>query len=176
MDDWGHILPDFGNAMANIQNFVRDGAKHKALGMLNTEWKDDAGTLRGTAWHGYAWGAECAWNASTTKPEDFNRRLGAVLFGEKGDHFGQAIALLDQDVAAGDMLEVVPDCMGGMSNARFWRTIFCRSTARRPFARWPSRYWRESARPSSIWRPARRTPSSMPTCWTPFCSGPDGSS
>ena len=31
-----------------------------------------------------------------TTPEQFNRRIGAVLFGEPGDHFGQAIELLGQ--------------------------------------------------------------------------------
>ena len=52
VDDWSRILPDFGSATVNIQNFVRDGAKHKALGVLNTEWKDDGETLR--ARHGTA--------------------------------------------------------------------------------------------------------------------------
>lgn len=94
--DWNVILPEFGDALVNIRNFVRDGVKHGALGMLNTEWKDDGETLNGPNWHGYAWGAECAWNASATEPADFNRRLGAVLFGEQGDHFGQAITLLAQ--------------------------------------------------------------------------------
>ncbi len=71
ISNWSRILPDFSVATQNIQNFVRDGAKHGALGMLNTEWEDDGEALQGYKWHGYAWGAECAWNASTTKLEDF---------------------------------------------------------------------------------------------------------
>ena len=110
---WSRILPDFGVAMTNIRNFVRDGAKHGALGMLNTAWDDDGESLNAPNWHGYAWGAECAWNASKTSPEDFNRRIGAVLFGEKGDHFGQAIALLAQT-------HRLPG-MHGMNNRRFWQ-------------------------------------------------------
>ena len=34
-------LSDFGVAVTNIQNFVRDGVKHGALGVINTDWEDD---------------------------------------------------------------------------------------------------------------------------------------
>lgn len=116
ISNWSRILPDFGTASINIRHFVRDGAKHGALGMLNTAWEDDGESLQGYKWHGYAWGAECAWNASTTAPEDFNRRIGAVLFGEEGDHFGRAIELLAQT-------HRLPD-MDGMYNKRFWLNDF----------------------------------------------------
>jgi hexosaminidase len=124
ISDWGRVLPNFGRAMANIRNFVRDGAKHKALGVINTEWKDDAETLRGPAWHGYAWGAECAWNASLTTPEDFNRRIGAVLYGEKGDHFGQAVDLLSQVHLLPIAKVAGVDWPEGMINTRFWQADF----------------------------------------------------
>ncbi|MBN1342669.1 MAG: family 20 glycosylhydrolase [Phycisphaerae bacterium] len=93
---WSRILPDFGVAVTNIRNYVRDGAKHGALGMLNTTWDDDGENFFAWNWHGLAWGAECAWNASTTPYEDFSRRIGGVLFGEPGDHFGKAIDLLSK--------------------------------------------------------------------------------
>jgi hypothetical protein len=83
--------------------------------MLNTEWKDDGETLRGAAWHGYAWGAECAWNGSTTEPEDFNRRIGGVLFGESGGRFGAAIELLAQTHKIAGM--------DNMHNRRFWEAF-----------------------------------------------------
>jgi hypothetical protein len=116
ISNWSRIVPDFGVATTNIQHFVRDGAKHGALGMLNTAWEDDGEALQGYKWHGYAWGAECAWNASKTTPDDFNRRIGAVLFGESGDHFGQAIELMSK-------AHRVPG-MKGMMNARFWENDF----------------------------------------------------
>lgn len=125
VDNWNRLVPDFGHAMVNIRNFVRDGANRKALGMLNTEWKDGGEMLRGSNWHGYAWGAECAWNASATEPEDFNRRIGAVLFGEKDDHFGQAIELLSKahrlPIAQAKGLGEWPQ---GITNARFWMNDF----------------------------------------------------
>ncbi|HEY3321259.1 MAG TPA: beta-N-acetylhexosaminidase [Planctomycetota bacterium] len=116
ISNWSRILPDFNCTVTNIRNFVRDGVKNGAIGMLNTAWEDDGEALKGYNWHGYAWGAECAWTGSTTTPEDFNRRIGAVLFGEKGDHFGQAIELLAQTHALHGM--------EGMNNSRFWREDF----------------------------------------------------
>jgi len=113
VNNWSRILPDFEAAVVNIQNFVRDGAKHGALGMLNTAWDDDGENVNAPSWHGHAWGAECAWNASTTSYADFSRRIGAVLFGETTDHFGQAIDLLAKT-------HRLPG-MGGMHNGRFWQ-------------------------------------------------------
>lgn len=113
VSNWSRILPDFGTATVNIRNFVRDGAKHGAMGMLNTAWEDDGESLNAPKWHGHAWAAECAWNAAATDPRDFNRRIGAVLFGEAGDHFGTAIELLAQAHRLGGM--------NGMNNRRFWQ-------------------------------------------------------
>lgn len=116
VNNWSRMLPDFGVAVTNIQNFVRDGAKHGALGMINTDWEDDGEALNFGKWYVDAWAAECAWNGSTTRLEDFQERVGAVLFGEKGDHFGQAIALLTP-------LHRLPG-LKGLMNARFWEKDF----------------------------------------------------
>jgi hypothetical protein len=110
---WSRQLPDFAASTVNIQNFIRDGVKHGALGMLNTTWDDDGESFYAPNWHGVLWGAECAWTGSTTDPHDFNRRLGGVLFGEKGDHFGQAIELLSKTHS-------VPG-YDGMMDRRFWQ-------------------------------------------------------
>ena len=110
---WSRILPDFSCATTNIRNFVRDGAKHGALGMLNTSWDDDGENFFAPNWHGVLWGAECSWNASATDLDDFNRRIGAVLFGETGDHFGQAVALLAKTHA-------LPG-FDRMMDRRFWK-------------------------------------------------------
>ena len=113
VSNWGRILPDYATSVANISQYVRDGARLGAMGMLNTSWVDDGESLAGCNWYGLAWGAECAWNGSTTQVGDFNRRLGAVLFGERGQHFGRAIALLSR-------AHPLPG-YGMMFNNRFWQ-------------------------------------------------------
>ncbi len=114
--NWSRILPDFGVAVTNIQHFVRDGAQHGALGMINTDWEDDGEALNAVKWHADAWAAECAWNASATPFDAFNRRVGAVLFGETGDRFGQAVTLLAR-------AHRLPG-LNGLLNARFWERDF----------------------------------------------------
>ncbi|RJP34141.1 MAG: hypothetical protein C4527_02525 [Candidatus Omnitrophota bacterium] len=94
VSSWSVILPNFRQANVNIQNFVRDGHKHGCLGVLNTDWDDDGRTFNAVNVYEYAWGAECSWNASLTPWEDFNRRVGAVLFGEEQDDFGKAVQRL----------------------------------------------------------------------------------
>ncbi|MFI5380240.1 MAG: glycoside hydrolase family 20 zincin-like fold domain-containing protein [Tepidisphaerales bacterium] len=116
VSDWNRILPDFGVATTNIRNFVRDGVKHGAIGMINTDWKDDGEAISAVKWHADAWAAECAWNASTTTPEDFDRRVGPVIFGETGEHFGQAVELLAKTHRLPGMKD--------MYNGRFWEKDF----------------------------------------------------
>lgn len=116
VNNWSRIMPDFGVAVTNIQNFVRDGVKHGALGMINTDWEDDGEAINAVKWHADAWAAECAWNGSTTSYADFNRCLGGVLFGEAGDRFGQAIARLTPLHRLSGM--------NGLMNARFWESDF----------------------------------------------------
>jgi hypothetical protein len=67
-------------------------------------------------WHADAWAAECAWNGSATPIQAFNRRVGAVLFGEPGDDFGRAVELLTQT-------HRLPG-LKGMFNSRFWESDF----------------------------------------------------
>ena len=114
--NWSVILPLIRQYTVNIQNFVRDGCANGAIGMLNTGWEDDGEALHGYNWHAIAWGAECSWNASKTDPADFNKRIGPVLFGAKGDDFGRAIELLAE-------LQVSPE-LGSAYNGRFWERDF----------------------------------------------------
>jgi hexosaminidase len=64
---WRNVYPDLNTAKINIFNFVRDGYKHKASGVLNTTWDDDGFNLFQNNWHGLAWGAEVSWKAPDPK-------------------------------------------------------------------------------------------------------------
>ncbi len=62
---WNRIWPDIPSAMINIKNYVRDGIKHGAIGMINTTWDDNGYSLFNNFWPPLIWGAECAWNPVT---------------------------------------------------------------------------------------------------------------
>ena len=60
---WRNIFPDMRVAKINIFNFIRDGYKLNAQGILNTTWDDDGLNFFENNWHGLVWGAENSWNA-----------------------------------------------------------------------------------------------------------------
>jgi len=79
---WNEVWPGMMNAAINISNYVRDGYKLGAMGMMNTAWDDNGHNLFNANWHGLVWGAECSWNpaAPLTGEEavtDRNRKLSA---------------------------------------------------------------------------------------------------
>ena len=114
--NWSVILPLIRAYTVNIQNFVRDGCANGAVGMLNTGWEDDGESLHGYTWHAIAWGSECAWNGGKTDYKDFNRRIGAVLFG--GENTGAAFADAIDTIA-----ELQSQC-GLTFNRVFWERDF----------------------------------------------------
>lgn len=90
---WANIFPNFHETEINIYNFIRDGYKHGATGVLNTSWDDDGLNFFHNNWHGLIWGAENSWKAPVTNlsPEgsiltrksrytDFNRNFDAIFY------------------------------------------------------------------------------------------------
>ncbi len=59
---WGNIFPDMETTKVNVYNFIRDGYKYGATGILNTSWDDDGMNFFQNNWHGLVWGAENSWN------------------------------------------------------------------------------------------------------------------
>ena len=118
--NWQVIFPLVRHYTVNIQNFVRDGCAHGAIGMLNTGWEDDGEALHGYTWHAIAWGAECSWNASRTEPADFNKRIGPVLFGAKGDDFGRAIEMLGELQDSPEWWTTIDSPFYNSAGSRFW--------------------------------------------------------
>jgi len=64
---WSEVWPNMTNAAINISNYVRDGYKFGAMGMMNTAWDDDGENLFNYNWHGLIWGAECSWKPASAK-------------------------------------------------------------------------------------------------------------
>lgn len=62
VSNWSWIWPDHRTAVTNISNYVRDGVRHGAMGMLNTTWGDDGEQLFGYTWFPQIWAGEVSWN------------------------------------------------------------------------------------------------------------------
>lgn len=76
VSSWVWIWPDHRTAAVNIANYVRDGARYGAMGMLNTTWGDDGEQLFGYTWYPQVWAAEVSW--LPTLPGDALRPLAAT--------------------------------------------------------------------------------------------------
>lgn len=93
---WTEVWPNMSTAVVNISNYVRDGVKLGAMGMMNTAWDDDGENLFSYNWHGLLWGAECSWHPALPLTGEearkdrelrlarFNRAFDELFFGASG--------------------------------------------------------------------------------------------
>jgi hexosaminidase len=94
--DWRVIWPDFDSAFVNIRNFVRDGQKHQALGMLNTTWNDDGESLVDMTWPGLVFGAAASWQPDESSIDDFKSSYDWAFYRNEDGAFAGVIENLDR--------------------------------------------------------------------------------
>ena len=113
--NWNQIFPNLEAASKNITNFVRDGQKAGAIGMMNTTWDDDGEALFEMTWHPIALGAAASWQEGAVDIEKFDRDFDWSFFRNDGDQFVKAARALGR----------VNSTLGiATSNEVFWRDPF----------------------------------------------------
>lgn len=90
-NNWNRIFPNLDAAFINIKNFVRDGQKYGALGMLNTTWDDDGESLFGMTWPAIVFGAECSWREGEAGIESFKASYDWAFYRNDDNVFRDAI-------------------------------------------------------------------------------------
>lgn len=76
------------NALPNIQYIIREGVKHEASGMINSNWGDyGAETFKELVLFGYAWSAQCSWNYNQSQPAHFATNYFNDFFGIEDSRF-----------------------------------------------------------------------------------------
>jgi hexosaminidase len=68
---WNQLWPNLDVGYTNIRDFVRDGQKLGAMGMLNTTWNDDGEALYGMAWPTLIFGAAAGWQSGESSVDQF---------------------------------------------------------------------------------------------------------
>ena len=92
--NWNQIFPNLDGASKNIVNFVRDGQKAGALGMMNTSWDDDGETLFEMTWYGIVLGGAASWQNNAVELSRFDNDFDWAFFRNDGDQFVKAIRAL----------------------------------------------------------------------------------
>jgi len=112
-NNWNRIFPNLDVAFINIKNFVRDGQKYGALGMLNTTWDDDGESLFGMTWPAIVFGAECSWRQGEAAIESFKGNYDWAFYRNEDNTFRDAIQDLGRShsllraAGAGDSVDSV---------------------------------------------------------------------
>jgi hexosaminidase len=118
-NNWNRIYPNFDAAYINIHNFVRDGQKFGAIGVLNTTWDDDGESLFEMTWPALVYGAAASWQAGEAPIEEFQKNFDWAFYRNRDNAFIQASNQLSQthkllrDIKA-----------GGAYDTMFWEDPF----------------------------------------------------
>jgi hypothetical protein len=96
VNNWNRIFPLISDSVVNINNFVRDGKKLGAIGMLNTHWADDGESLFNMTWHGVVFSAAAAWQPGMVDVPAFDRSFDWAFYRNTDDTFTKIIQRLDE--------------------------------------------------------------------------------
>ena len=123
---WDTIVPDFRVTFANIDGFLRDGRKLGAIGIINTNWSDDAQILYRMTQPGVAYGAIAAWQRDPVDGANFFRNYCSLIYGdEAGPEVALALQSLDQAQQA------MSAALGSEDMFRLWDDAFAPGTLNR---------------------------------------------
>jgi hypothetical protein len=84
-NNWNQIWPDLDAGYTNIRNFVRDGQKLGAMGMLNTTWNDDGESIYGMAWPTLIFGAAASWQSAESNIDEFKNAYDWAFYRNPND-------------------------------------------------------------------------------------------
>jgi len=95
-NNWSQVWPNLDVAFVNIRNFVRDGQKLGAVGMLNTTWNDDGESLYGMAWPALIFGAAAGWQSAESDIDQFKDSYDWAFYRNGDTTFRDALENLDR--------------------------------------------------------------------------------
>lgn len=119
VNNWNRVYPDNNEALGNIKNFVRDGQKLGATGMLNTVWNDDGEGIFDENWVGVLFGAAAAWQPGESSQDAFIASYGQAFHNDESGKISQA----QQEIMAAHALFRKAD-LNDAQDAYFWADPF----------------------------------------------------
>jgi hexosaminidase len=112
---WESLTPDFQETFGNIDTFLRDGKTNGTLGIINTNWADDAQLLYRMTLPGIAYGAIAAWQSEPIDRPHFFEEYSARMYApETAKEVASALASLDKAQSS------LTDALGHENALRLW--------------------------------------------------------
>jgi hypothetical protein len=126
VNNFRRIYPDNNLALANIQQFVRDGQRLGSTGMLNTIWNDDGEGLFNQDWYGILFGAAASWQPGESSIPQFENTYAQVFHNDPTGKLNQAqIEIMAAHALLKDQAKI-----GNASNSLFWLDPFSKDGLR----------------------------------------------
>jgi len=94
-NNWNAIWPRLDVAYVNIRNFVRDGQRYGAMGMLNTTWDDDGEALFDMTWPALVFGASAGWQPGESNIDAFKNSYDWAFYRNDDTTFRDILENLD---------------------------------------------------------------------------------
>jgi hypothetical protein len=116
---WDTIVPDFRVTFSNIDGFLRDGRKFGTLGIINTNWSDDAQILYRMTQPGVAYGAVASWQSNPVDRAGFFRNYCSIVYDE-----GMAADVASALAALDDAQQSMSAALGAEDMFRLWDDPF----------------------------------------------------
>ncbi|MHB9130931.1 MAG: glycoside hydrolase family 20 zincin-like fold domain-containing protein [Armatimonadota bacterium] len=119
---WSAFYPRQADARGNIRALAAYGARHGALGLLNTDWGDGGHyNLQGLSFYAYAFGAAESWLPGSTG--DFDAAFGRLFFGEGGETVMKGMRMLERiaEPVKGLRISDAPDYHMGFLTGKVYR-------------------------------------------------------
>jgi hexosaminidase len=116
---WNQLWPNLDVGYVNIRNFVRDGQKLGAMGMLNTTWNDDGEAIYGMAWPTLVFGAAAGWQAGESDVDQFKDSYDWAFYRNDDATFRDALENLDRGHQALATIKVDTE-----TDDLFWADLF----------------------------------------------------
>jgi hypothetical protein len=126
LSSWGRIFPNLSDAIVDINDFVRDGKRHGALGMLNCDWRDDGEAFFHMNWYAIVFSGAAAWQPGSVDVASFEQAFDWAFYRDDSQTFGSIIRNLNR---VHDLLKAA----GGSDadTVSFWLDPFSRHGAER---------------------------------------------
>ncbi len=123
---WETIVPNFGVTFENIDGFVREGRRDGTLGIINTNWGDDAQILYRMTQPGVAYGAVAGWQSGPVDRAAFFPSYSAILYGSGA---APTVATALESLAAAE--QEMTAALGAEDMFRLWDDPFAPRTLAR---------------------------------------------